>query len=409
MIFCKFGGKSMENNPKINYRIFLLLFILLALTAEMIINPKLHTQTWRMDLNIANKAQKYQMYDIANFFLKKAKKQRESLYYIDLNIGINLYNKANDIKAPTRREISLQKLSLKQSAIPEFLQTSRLRKIRFAEHELNRKNQLLYEAIDYLDKELQKNPNQTSALNYTAEAYQLLQQPDKAVVYFERSLKAKPDSDYVIYNLAETYSDMFGENEKALKYTNEYLKINPNAMNMYFTKGWILNNMKRYDEALEAYKIYAANYPHSSSVYLNMTNIYMRKNDYKNAKITVEKGLKYRENDEDLLIAKAEISAYYGNYLEAQKIAEEILDRDENYGYFVYPVLGAINFAQGNKSVAEENFQNAYNNAKLYFDTYCGNEVYDPDDYEAECYNRRVFINDFDYIKKDYYNKFRRK
>lgn len=402
----KLGRRIMDENKNINYRPYISLFVLLALITQLITNPKLHIQTWQVNLNIGIKTQKYNMYDISNFFLKKAQKQRESLRFVDLNIGINLFNKANDIKIPSRREISLKKLKLKQSAIPEIMQTSELRSVRFAEHELNRKTQLLHEAIEYLDKELQKNPNLTSALNYTAECYQLLQDPANAVKFFERSIKVKPDSEYVIYNLAETYADMYGENENALKYTNQYLKLRPNAFNMYFTKGWILNNMKRYDEAIEAYKIYASEYPNSYSVYLNMTNIYMRKNDYKNAKITVEKGLKLNKSDEDLLMSKAEILAYYGSYLEAEKIAQEVLGRNENYGYFVYPVLGAIDLAQGDKPKAEENFQNAYNNAKLYFDTYCGNDVYEPDDYEAECYNRKVLLDNYDKTKQEYYNKF---
>ena len=317
-----------------------------------------------------------------------------------------MYNKAKDIKVPTKRQISLKKLKMKQSILPEFMQSTAIRSVRFAESEFNRKNQLLRTAISYFAKELDNNPNMSNALIYTAECYKLLHEPLKAVEFYEKSLSVEPDNEYTVYNLINVYANMNYNNKKALNYINKYMLLKPDNYSIYFIQGWILNNLERYDEALLAYKKYMEKYPYSSSAILNIINIYMRKNDYKNAEIMLDKVFESQKYDEDFLIAKAEILVFNKKYAEAKEICEKLLQDNENYGFFTYPVLGAINFAQKDLQKAETDFQKALDNANFYFDIYCSNNIYEPEDTEAECYNRKYFIDNFEKIKKDYFKKF---
>ena len=82
---------------------------------------------------------------------------------------------------------------------------------------LKKEKELHSLSIDFYHRALDSNPELVSALNGLAAAYSFVGDRNKAIYYWEKSLKIDPEFTYIYFNLGITYIEM-GENKKALKY-----------------------------------------------------------------------------------------------------------------------------------------------------------------------------------------------
>lgn len=115
-----------------------------------------------------------------------------------------------------------------------------------------------------------------------------------------------------------------GEKEKAAQQIDQYLKINPNDPQLMFIKGAVNADLKKYNEAINAFTYLTEKYPTLPEPFNNLALIYIELGDYGNAQKFLESALKINPeyftayiNLGDLYSKRALVS--YGKALEIDK------------------------------------------------------------------------------------------
>lgn len=318
-----------------------------------------------MYIHIAEGCTKAKLYEISNFYYKVAMKiSSKPTKWLDFNIAKNI------IQDQWSAELTPNKISK------------------------------LQEAIQHLDIEIKKHPNNADINAEYAYAYHLLQDFDKAIEYYEKVLQKIPEWEYGLQELSSIYTNIKFDYKKALEYRNRKMEvsINEGYYGDYFAKAFILSKLERRKEAIDYYKKYIEHNPTHVAGYVNIAHCEVYEGLYEDAEIHVNEGLKLAPTFSYLLEAKIDILQHKHEFEKAKKLAEELLMRDQ-YNYSSYWTFAELKRYEGNSTEAEEFYQKAKENAQEYYDKFCDNP-YDIGDADGKCGNRYEFLQEFEKSKK---------
>lgn len=82
-----------------------------------------------------------------------------------------------------------------------------------------------------------------------------------------------PDNDYFFVNLLDYYNTS-KKYDEALKFADDMVKKDPNDYFMYYVKGFLCQNLEKYEDAIEAYKSAIAIKPDHAEANSNLGLVY---------------------------------------------------------------------------------------------------------------------------------------
>ena len=351
----------MSKNRKIIYSFIgiLLIFVFcLNLNNTNGINIKRSMAT--QCINIANNLQSKNLFKISNYFYSISQNLYSKTQWIDYNIAKNI-----------RSEYWNKPLT-------------------------ERKKEKLQIALKHLDIENVKHQNNVIILSEYAYTYDQLEEFDKAIEYYEKITKIDSKWEYGLQRLSHLYCNIKFDYPKALDYINRKMELNIDKgyYGDYFGKAYILQQMENYNEAIKYYKKYIENNKTHVAGFVNIAICELELGKYDDAEKYVNEGLKYAPNFSYLINSKIRILKYKHKFDEAQRSANELIERDK-YDYAAYLQLAEIYRYQNNKIKSEEYYNMARDNAKEFYDAFCENP-YDIGDLDGHCGNRYKFLKDFE-------------
>jgi tetratricopeptide (TPR) repeat protein len=153
-------------------------------------------------------------------------------------------------------------------------------------------NENYSEAIDFLIKALEapytEIPKGQIQLTIGI-VYLRLQQPDRALKYFNTALDVNPDLYNVYYYRALVFAEQ-GDYPKALEQLNIFLRYTW-AIEYINLRGIYYFNARMYDDALRDFNTVLKNVPNDAGIYCNISDVYLMKNDVQNALGALEKAI----------------------------------------------------------------------------------------------------------------------
>jgi tetratricopeptide (TPR) repeat protein len=105
---------------------------------------------------------------------------------------------------------------------------------------------------------------------------------ERAVGYFERSLKINPENELALYDLG-FFSDQEGDFQKSIEYYNRYLDIDPFNFSIWFNLGISYNKAGDFERAIEAYEYALALNEEFDQSLFNIGNAYANAGKYHEA------------------------------------------------------------------------------------------------------------------------------
>ena len=151
---------------------------------------------------------------------------------------------------------------------------------------------------------------------FTASAYREMGDTAKWIAELQEGVKKYPDHNYFVGNLLDYYNNS-GKFDEALKFANDMVVKDPNDSFMQYVKGYLCQNLKKYDDAITAYKAAIAAKPDYAEAHSNLGLVYCTlARDYQDKASTDVRSKQYKK---DLEVVK-------GYYREAmphyQKVRE---------------------------------------------------------------------------------------
>lgn len=159
-------------------------------------------------------------------------------------------------------------------------------------------NNDLEKAKYYYEMAIKKDETYDRAYYYLAHVLDRMGNSKAAMDYLLKCVELDP-YDYVSYSDIGALFEENNENEKALEYIDKSLLICKNYPRALYNRGVVLGRLKKYDEALEEYKK-ALDESNAEDIYLNMSAIYLMKEEYKNAVAILLEGTFENPNSENL-------------------------------------------------------------------------------------------------------------
>jgi len=137
-------------------------------------------------------------------------------------------------------------------------------------------------AIDYFNKVLNLNPNNTEVLFMKGMAHNYLKQYELAIADFDKSLALSPSQPEVYYNRANTYVNLQKIDNALADYANA-IHFNPTIPEVYFNRGNIYYNRGQFKEALQDYSKSVEINPEYTKAYFNRGLAYKTTEQYPQA------------------------------------------------------------------------------------------------------------------------------
>lgn len=151
-------------------------------------------------------------------------------------------------------------------------------------------------ALDRCDRALQQDKQVVSANFYAKLGKQFSEQSllQKALLCFQRCFQCQPHYESAM-NLAILYRKL-GDLKNAQFYIDRSISMNPNYSWSHFTRGNLLLQLKRYDEALESYHNVLKLYPTRLEAYNGCTVACLRQGQWEQALSYCLRSLSIRQN-----------------------------------------------------------------------------------------------------------------
>lgn len=139
------------------------------------------------------------------------------------------------------------------------------------------------EAIGYLDRLLEKNPERADAYNMRGVAYLEQGNTNDAISDFNQAVRYDSSSYMPVFNRANAHRQE-GELAEALQDYNQVVRKQPSMPDVYINRSAVLFEMKRYHEARTDLQVAQELAPENPLVYLNLGKIDLLMNDTEGAK-----------------------------------------------------------------------------------------------------------------------------
>lgn len=159
-------------------------------------------------------------------------------------------------------------------------------------------NGCIEEAMNYYNKILAENPDDSEVLNLMGVGYYMLSQYDKAEYYSQKAVSIE-NNRYYYDTLSKIYTKQ-NRLAEALMVLMAQREIFGDEFEVCFNIAYAYKKMKFYDEAIDFYKKALEFIPNSKKTYFNLANIYLLLNDCENAKICYENCLKIDPDDREV-------------------------------------------------------------------------------------------------------------
>ena len=114
------------------------------------------------------------------------------------------------------------------------------------------KREYYQDAIDYIEEVLKEESADAEMLQKIAFCHQQLNQPDKAIYYYQQADLLNPDNEWILKQMYICYSSM-GRYEQELKCLKRLETINPTNPRLISETGLCLMQLKRYEEAVQRF------------------------------------------------------------------------------------------------------------------------------------------------------------
>ena len=149
------------------------------------------------------------------------------------------------------------------------------------------------EAIVWLDKAININPNNHSVFNNLGVCYKELKKYNEALNNFQNSIKIKPDYAEAYNNLAIIYKSL--ENyEEAIKNYNKAIKLKPDYAESYNNLGIIYLNQEKFDAAKDLFEKAIKIKPDYFEAINNLGITYLNQEKFDAAKDLFEQAIKIK-------------------------------------------------------------------------------------------------------------------
>jgi tetratricopeptide (TPR) repeat protein len=122
----------------------------------------------------------------------------------------------------------------------------------------------VFEHLEELRKETEKNPNDTLKLRKYADFLAAAHRPDEAITFYEKILKIDPKRKEILFTLSFIYHNK-GNFENAENLTNKILQIDPKDNQALYNLGAINASRGDKDKAREIWERILKEYPNSPS------------------------------------------------------------------------------------------------------------------------------------------------
>ncbi len=165
-----------------------------------------------------------------------------------------------------------------------------------SEEELSNKSRELMdqgkftEAVGYLDRWLEKNPERSDAYNMRGVAYLELGQTEDALSDFNQAILHDSTSYKPLFNRANTYLQE-GQLPEALQDYNQVVRMNPELSDTYLNRSAVLYEMKQFEEAQKDLEQAKALQPNNMVIYYNLAKINLVQDEPARAKENLGKVL----------------------------------------------------------------------------------------------------------------------
>ena len=138
------------------------------------------------------------------------------------------------------------------------------------------------EAIVYLEKALEVNPENTRTLNLLGQAYAATGQYSKAKPRLEKAIEIEPKDALLYYDLGLIYGKS-GEADTAIEYFSEAIELAPEYSSPYFSRGFAYQLKGEWDKAIMDYSKVIGITPKDASAFSYRANTYKGKGEYERA------------------------------------------------------------------------------------------------------------------------------
>lgn len=139
------------------------------------------------------------------------------------------------------------------------------------------------EAIGYLDRLLEQNPERADAYNMRGVAYLEQGNTNDAISDFNQAVRHDSSSYMPVFNRANAHRQD-GELAEALQDYNKVVRKQPSMPDVYINRSAVLYEMKRYNEARTDLQTARELDPENPLVFLNLAKLDLLMNDVESAK-----------------------------------------------------------------------------------------------------------------------------
>lgn len=187
------------------------------------------------------------------------------------------------------------------------------------------------QAVLFLQKALEANPQNEDALYELSYCCELTQDYDKSITIFSKVIDKSPYNPHAWFNLGTAYQalEMF---DKALTAFDYVIVIDENFHAAHFNKANVLVRLERYAEAVELYKKALSFEILDSLIYFYIGDCYENLEDYKSALTFFEKAIKKDETMAEAWVGASSALDQMGRELEALVYARKAITLDPDNG-----------------------------------------------------------------------------
>lgn len=180
---------------------------------------------------------------------------------------------------------------------------------------------------------------------FSASAYRELGDTAKWIAELQEGVKKFPDHNYFFGNLLDYYNTS-GKYKEALEFADAMVQRSPEDAHMQYVKGYLCQNLQKYDEAITAYKAAINLKPDYAEACSNLGLIYCQQANDLSANMTSSFGsAQYKKDQETLKGFYREAKPYY------EKARELRPDKKEMWLNGLYTIYYMLNMGPELKEI----------------------------------------------------------
>lgn len=180
---------------------------------------------------------------------------------------------------------------------------------------------------------------------FTASSYRELGDTAKWIAELQEGVKIFPDHDYFFGNLLDYYNTS-GKYKEALEFADAMVQRSPDDAHMQYVKGYLCQNLQKYEDAINAYKAAINLKPDYAEACSNLGLIYCQQANDLSAKMTSDFGsAQYKKDQETLKGFYREAKPYY------EKARELRPDKKEMWLNGLYTIYYMLNMGPELKEI----------------------------------------------------------